>query len=245
MRIRVLLFGVLKDATGHSSEVVDLPDGARIHDLLARYVHRFPRLAAMMPALAVSVNQEYSRTDRELAADDEIALLPPVSGGAPPTAPTPDDVRLVNEPINTDAVLNRLKRPQDGAAVVFEGIVRDNTRGRRTLYLDYEAYEPMALKEMKRLLEEARSRFSISRTSIVHRLGRLQIGETSVLIVVTSAHRSAAFDACRWIIDTLKKTVPIWKKEYFEDGAIWADGEPFPQEIQRPDHTIGHSPASK
>jgi molybdopterin synthase catalytic subunit len=154
-------------------------------------------------------------------------------------------VRIVREPISTQAELDQLKLPQDGAAVVFEGVVRDNTRGRRTLYLDYEAYESMALRQMESLSEQARSNFTIRAVTLVHRLGRLKIGETSVLIVVASAHRGPAFEACRWIIDTLKKTVPIWKKEYFEDGAVWADGEPFPKEIVRPDGTIGVQPASK
>jgi molybdopterin synthase catalytic subunit len=116
---------------------------------------------------------------------------------------------------------------------VFEGVVRNQTRGRTTLYLDYEAYEEMALEQLELLADEALRRFQIRDVAIVHRLGRLEIGETSVLIAVLSAHRGAAFDACRWLIDTLKGTVPIWKKEYFEDGAVWADGEPFPAEIPR------------
>ena len=127
--------------------------------------------------------------------------------------------------------LQKLKQPEDGAALVFEGVVRNHTRGRKTLYLDYEAYEEMALKQMNALAEQACSQFQIRDVALIHRLGRLQIGETSVLIVVASAHRAAAFEACRWLIDTLKKSVPIWKKEYFEDGAVWADGEPFPPEI--------------
>jgi molybdopterin synthase catalytic subunit len=123
--------------------------------------------------------------------------------------------------------------------------VRNNTRGRRTLYLDYEAYEAMALKQMDELAGEAREKFSVRAIGLVHRLGRLEIGETSVLIVVASAHRGPAFEACRWLIDTLKKKVPIWKKEYFEDGAVWADGEPFPEEIARPTSAIGGQAASK
>jgi molybdopterin synthase catalytic subunit len=114
---------------------------------------------------------------------------------------------------------------------VFEGIVRNNTRGRRTLFLDYEAYEEMAVKEMESLIARALDQFQVRDAVIIHRLGRIEIGETSVLIVVASAHRAAAFDACRWLIDTLKRTVPIWKKEYFEDGAVWSDGEPFPEHI--------------
>jgi molybdopterin synthase catalytic subunit len=126
-----------------------------------------------------------------------------------------------------------MKHGEDGAAVVFEGIVRNQTRGRRTLYLDYEAYEEMALSEMEKLAEQALKQFAVRDLALVHRLGRLKIGETSVLVVVASAHRAAAFDACRWLIDTLKRTVPIWKKEYFEDGAVWADGEAFPDEVRR------------
>ena len=126
-----------------------------------------------------------------------------------------------------------LKRGEDGAALIFEGVVRNQTRGRKTLYLDYEAYEEMALQQMELLAGQALQQFQIRDVAIVHRLGRLEIGETSVLIAVASAHRAAAFDACRWLIDTLKRTVPIWKKEHFEDGAVWADGDPFPPDIPR------------
>ena len=123
-----------------------------------------------------------------------------------------------------------MKAGPDGAVCVFDGIVRDNSRGRKTLYLDYEAYREMALEQMRGLAGEAVTKFGVRDVALVHRLGRLMVGETSVLVVVASAHRGAAFDACRWLIDTLKKTVPIWKKEQFVDGAIWADGEPFPEE---------------
>jgi molybdopterin synthase catalytic subunit len=124
-----------------------------------------------------------------------------------------------------------MKYPASGALVIFDGRVRDNSRGRRTLYLEYEAYESMALKQLQTLVGEARVRFAIEDAAIVHRLGRIEIGKTSVFIAVASAHRADGFEACRWLIDTLKKTVPIWKKEYFADGAVWADGEPFPAEI--------------
>ncbi|MFZ3266551.1 MAG: molybdenum cofactor biosynthesis protein MoaE [Terriglobales bacterium] len=249
MKIRVLFFGMLKDFVGRSSDYVDLPEGARVEDVLAHYACQAPRLEAMRPALALSVNQEYAHADRALAAGDEVGLLPPVSGGAPEAnsevKATRGEIRMVREPIIAESVLRSVKRPEDGAAVVFEGVVRDNTRGRRTLYLDYEAYEAMALKQMEGLAQTARERYGVGGVSIVHRLGRLEIGETSVLIIVASAHRGAAFEACRWIIDTLKKTVPIWKKEYFEDGAVWADGEAFPEEIRRPGGTAGSEAASK
>ena len=134
---------------------------------------------------------------------------------------------------------------EDGAVVVFDCIVRNNTRGRRTLCLVYEAYPEMALRQMRDLAEQAIAAHGVRQVAMVHRLGRLEVGETSVLIAVSSAHRAQAFEACRWLIDTLKKTVPIWKKEYFEDGAVWADGEAFPEEIRRLGDTAGEEPASK
>ncbi len=140
-------------------------------------------------------------------------------------------IEIVDTPIAADAIVAGMKTGGDGAVCVFDGIVRDNTRGRRTLYLDYEAYREMALAQMQRIAQEAIPKFGVRDVALVHRLGRLAMGETSVLIVAASAHRAAAFDACRWLIDTLKKTVPIWKKETFADGAVWADGEPFPAEL--------------
>lgn len=230
VKINVLFFGLLKDVMGQSHETLDLPQDARVKDVLLHYAQASPKLESMMSSLAIAVNQEYAGADRELREGDEVGLLPPVSGGAQGEG----EVRIVHDPIDTEAVVDRLKHPSDGAVVIFDGIVRDNTRGRRTLYLNYEAYEAMALKKMESLEAEARTRFAVRAISLIHRLGRLKIGETSVLIVVASAHRGVAFEACRWIIDTLKKTVPIWKKEFFEDGAVWADGEPFPEEIRAP-----------
>jgi molybdopterin synthase catalytic subunit len=140
-------------------------------------------------------------------------------------------IEITDGVIPAAEIVAEMKAGSDGAVCVFDGIVRDNTRGRRTLFLDYEAYREMALGQMTGLAREAVTKFSVRDVALVHRLGRLEVGETSVLIVVASAHRGAAFDACRWLIDTLKKTVPIWKKEHFVDGAVWADGEPFPEEI--------------
>jgi molybdopterin synthase catalytic subunit len=139
-------------------------------------------------------------------------------------------VEITDDVIPVAEVAAEIKDGADGAVCVFDGIVRDNSRGRKTLYLDYEAYREMALEQMRGLASEAVTKFGVRDVAVVHRLGRLVVGETSVLIVVASAHRGAAFEACRWLIDTLKKTVPIWKKEQFVDGAIWAEGEPFPEE---------------
>jgi molybdopterin synthase catalytic subunit len=217
---------MLKDLAGKSSDVLDLPDKAVVRDLLNHYSSELPRMREVLTSIAVAVNQEYAGPELVLKADDEVGLLPPVSGGSGRST-------IVRNAIDTPGVLARIKRGEDGAAVVFEGVVRNQTRGRRTLYLDYEAYEDMALAEMEKLAEQALKQFAVRDIALVHRLGRLEIGEASVLIVVASAHRAAAFDACRWLIDTLKRTVPIWKKEYFEDGAVWADGEAFPEEVRR------------
>ena len=262
MQVRVLFFGVLKDISGTSSEVVELRAGDSVRDLIAHYERQAPHLGHWLPSLALAVNQQYADPETRLNAGDEVALLPPVSGGAGSAADQaspkqsaelesrPGEAKLraryasiVREPIDTQAALTRLKRAEDGAALVFEGVVRNQTRGRRTLYLDYEAYEAMALAQMESLAAQALSQFPIRDVALIHRVGRLEIGETSVVIAVVSAHRAAAFEACRWLIDTLKRTVPIWKKEHFADGAVWADGEPFPPEIARANCSAAGSPA--
>jgi molybdopterin synthase catalytic subunit len=238
MQVRVLFFGVLKDLLSSSGEAVTLPEGATVAQLMEQLRngngidHRAESAGhPVWSALAVAVNREYAAASAVLHEGDEVALLPPVSGGADVAALAPI-VALTREPIDRDALVAALQEPGDGAVVVFDGIVRDNTRGRKTLYLDYEAYEEMAVNQMQKLAREAGERFAIDRVGVVHRLGRLEIGESSIVIVVTSAHRGAAFDACRWLIDTLKRTVPVWKKEHFADGAVWKDGEPFPAELQ-------------
>ena len=242
MRVRVLFFGMLKDLVGRSADSIDLPDGAVVRDVIAHYELTVPRLKESLPSLALAVNQQYAAPDTKLKADDEVALLPPVSGGAPESeggaperqlAGRPRYCLIVRDRIDSSRSVAGLKSGEDGAVVVFEGVVRNQTRGRKTNHLEYEAYEEMALQQMEALAAQALQQFQIRDLAIVHRLGRLEIGETSVLIAVVSAHRAAAFEACRWLIDTLKRTVPIWKKEYFEDGAVWADGEPFPVEIPR------------
>ena len=151
------------------------------------------------------------------------------------TAPLHDDIfELVREPIDPGTLIVHLRAPEDGAIVTFDGFVRNQSHNRRTLYLDYEAYEPMALAKMREIAAQLYEKYRIHRLAIVHRLGRLEIGETSVFIAVSAPHRAAAFDACRFAIDNLKRTVPIWKKEYFEDGAVWADGELPPAPVATP-----------
>ena len=146
-----------------------------------------------------------------------------------------DLIVLVHKPIDADALIHHVRAGADGAIVTFDGCVRNQSHGRRTLYLEYEAYESMAIAKMREIASEVHAKFPIDRVAIAHRLGRLEIAETSVFIAVSAPHRAAAFEACRFAIDTLKRSVPIWKKEYFEDGAVWADGElpPIPQDTPR------------
>ena len=237
MRVRVLFFGQLKDIVGVAQEDAELSDGARVEDLFERYGRRFPKLAEFRASIAASVNQEYVGWRSPLASGDEVAFLPPVSGGEH-TAVVEDIFQIVREPIRASELVESLKAPDDGAVVVFDGFVRNNFKGRRTLHLEYEAYEPMALAKMREIGAHIRANFPIHRLLMVHRLGRLEIGETSVLIAVSSPHRRAAFDACRYAIDTLKRAVPIWKKEFFAGGAAWAEGEVASQEaISRPDES--------
>jgi len=227
IQVQVLSFGVLKDQLGAES-TVDLPNGSTVASLVEHL--RARTNAPALQGMAVSVNAEYATAAQILADGDEVGLLPPVSGGSSAEVVT----ALTRQPIQADPLIAAAKQGEDGAVVVFDGIVRNNTRGRHTLYLDYEAYEEMAEKQIRELATEARAKFGVRHVSIVHRLGRLQVGETSVLILVASAHRAAAYEASRWLIDTLKKTVPIWKKETFADGAVWADGESFPAELSIP-----------
>jgi MoaE-MoaD fusion protein len=240
MQVCVLTFGVLKDWLGAAEATVELPEGATVAELLARLSER--RASDLLRGIAVSVNAEYAALDQALREGDEVGLLPPVSGGsarpgAARTAKVPPEIveemevatALTREPIDVEKLVAAAKRGEDGAVVVFEGTVRNNSRGRLTLHLDFEAYEEMAANQMNELANEACGRFGVRHVTLVHRLGQLRVGDTSVLIVVASAHRAPAFEACRWLIDMLKKTVPIWKKETFQDGAVWVAGEPFPE----------------
>jgi molybdopterin synthase catalytic subunit len=236
MRIRVLLFGQLKDIVGQREEVLDLAPGTTLSQLLSRYGDLFPRFQSLVGSIACAVNQQYAPSSVVLNENDEVGFLPPVSGGSGGPAPSGEEHRtghcaIIWSKIKTYEIAESLKSPEDGAAVIFEGIVRNNTRGRQTIHLDYEAYLPMAVNELEKLSQEALRLYQIRDVRIVHRLGRLEIGETSVAICIGSAHRGAAFDACRWIMESIKRTIPIWKKEQFEDGAVWVDGQPFPEDL--------------
>lgn len=231
MKVTVLYFGQLRELAGKREAQVEVPEASTVRDLFEQCSREFPALKDFKDVIAIGVNRDFAERDRVLSPGDEVAMMPPVSGGTPRDPPF---VRMQQERIVPQDVVPKYEWPEDGAIVIFDGVVRNNSRGRSTEYLVYESYEEMALKQLRELAEEAKRRFAIRNVALVHRTGRIEVGESSVLIAVYSAHRAAAFDACRWLIDTLKKTVPIWKKEYFKDGAVWADGEPFPEEIVAP-----------
>jgi molybdopterin synthase catalytic subunit len=220
MKVKVLFFGPTHDLMGFAQEQWEVPEGESVAGLWRSYKERFPRLGEISGLLVVAVNQEIAAPSQLLRDGDEVAFLPPVSGGA-----GKDVYRLTRDPVHSADLASQLKAPHDGAVVVFEGIVRDHFRGRKTLFLEYEAYEPMALRKMEEIGQEAKGKFAIDRIGMIHRLGRVEIGETSVAIVVAATHRGAAFEACHYAIDRLKQVVPIWKKEHFEDGAVWAESE--------------------
>ncbi len=228
MKVRVLFFARLKELTGQEMIEFEIESFSRISDLWALLCKRFPELEMIGNTVIFSRNQEYAGMQTEIHEGDELAIFPPVSGGLdtspayPPNA-AGDVIQIVYESIAVELLTGRLCQPADGAVVVFSGIVRNHTGDRRTLFLEYEGYVPMALSKMEEIARTVRQRWTINRVGIVHRLGRLQIGEISVVIIVTSAHRKAAFEACQYAIDTLKRIVPIWKKEYYEDGEGWIE----------------------
>jgi molybdopterin synthase catalytic subunit len=231
--VRVLFFGAARDAVGQAEIDLQLASAADMTTARTQLLAQHPGLQHFGKSLLFAVNQEYAEPGRQLDDGDELAVFPPVSGGSPgyagaPPASSPehDFFELTTDSIDVAAVARRVVLPQCGATVTLDGYAREWTKGRRTLYLVYEAYEPMALREMKRLGEQAHERFDIAHIGIVHRTGRLEIGETSVVISVSAPHRRAAFEACEWAIRELKRTVPIWKKEVFEDGEIWVESEP-------------------
>jgi molybdopterin synthase catalytic subunit len=224
---------VLRDIVGLREDQLDLPAGGRLESVFEHYAARFPRLKGMAASVVLALNQEFSTPSAALQEGDEVAFLPPVSGGSGPYTheicdpDTGNFFALTREAIHVQGggIASRLLRGEDGAFVNFEGVARNNTKGRPTRYLEYECYEAMAVKMMAQIGREIATTFPIGRIAMVHRLGRLEIGETSVAVVVTAPHRKPAFEAALEGINRLKRLVPVWKKEYFVDGEVWVDGE--------------------
>lgn len=254
MRVKILFFGAARDAVGHGEVEFVLAGTPTSSGAFAQVLEGFPDLRRFGRSLLFAVNQEYAAADRAVNEGDELAVFPPVSGGSTQetasreetttsntgtagVSPAPtlkatkesknphDFFELTTDPIDVGAVARRVILPECGATVTLDGYAREWTKGRRTLYLVYEAYAPMAQRELERLGREVHEQFEIAHIGVVHRTGRLEIGETSVVIAVSAPHRRAAFAACEWAIRELKRTVPIWKKEVFEDGEVWVEGE--------------------
>lgn len=229
MQVKLLFFASLKDIVGSRQLDLDIPSGATVNDLLERLESRYPGLQRYRSIVLTSLNEEYVDRQAVISDGDEVALFPPVSGGSSPEpilSERPREIyRLTRERIDARDIAELILRPEDGALCIFEGVVRNNSKGKKTHYLEYEAYETMALKTMEEIGEFVRNAWDIGCVAIVHRLGHMDIGETSVAIIITSPHRRASFDACEYAIDRLKKIVPIWKKEFFEDGEVWIEGQ--------------------
>ncbi len=239
MQIQVLFFGMLKDIVGRSEERLELPGPVAVNGVFAHYAEQYPRLREMASSIVLARNQEFADGAAAVADGDEIAFLPPVSGGnSGPYTHVIEDAAghffaLTRQPIDIKQVAARLLRGEDGAIVHFEGVVRNNTKGRATRFLDYECYEGMAVKMMASIGREVAASYEVGRVGMVHRLGRMEIGETSVAVIVCSPHRRAAFEAALEGINRLKKLVPVWKKEYFADGEVWVEGDWDDSVIQR------------
>ena len=215
-----MFFGVLRDVTGLREDSIEIPDGGLAATVFEHYSARFPRLGEMSKSIVLAVNQKFCAPSEALSDGDELALLPPVSGGSGENI-----FELTREAIDAASLSRRILSGEDGAIVTFEGVTRNNTKGRATRYLDYECYEAMALKTMTGIGEDIARTMQISRIAMVHRLGRVEIGETSVVVIAVAPHRRPAFEAALEGINRLKRLVPVWKKEYFEDGEVWVDGE--------------------
>lgn len=230
MQVRLLFFATLKDIIGAREMRLEVPKGSTVADVLTHLESNYPRVKDYRPVVLTAINEEYVDQNTSVHDGDEVAIFPPVSGGdigsEVVTISRPGELyQITRDPIDTQKISQQLLRPEDGAICVFEGVVRNNSKGKRTLHLVYEGYETMALKKLEEIGILVKQAWDIGCIAMIHRLGHLDIGETSVAVIVTSAHRRAAFDACHYAIDKLKKVVPIWKKEFFEDGEIWIEGQ--------------------
>ena len=231
MRIRLRYFARMREDLGRSEETREVASGTTVAALVDTLVAENPSLAGLAPALMVMVNEDYVTPGQTLADGDEVAIVPPVSGGSGESASQEGGdgpssrFAVVTGPLDPRLVESLVASPSAGALVTFTGSVRDHARGRAVLSLDYEAYGPAAVKMLARIGDEIGQRWGIDRVAIWHRTGLLGVGEASVVIAVTSAHREEAFAACQYAIERLKQIVPIWKKEHYADGAVWIGSE--------------------
>ncbi len=218
MKVQVRFFARYREAAGRDRVELELPEGGTVEAAWAAVVERYPALSPYRPHTLFAVGQDYVDPQHPLRSGDEVCLFPPVSGGAG----GPGLYRLTTEPLSEAAATAAVAHPEAGGLVVFSGVVRNETGGRRVKFLEYEAYQPMAEAKMREIGAAVHARWpGVKAVAMVHRVGRLEIGEASVIIAVSATHRAEAFEACRYAIDRLKETVPVWKKEHFEDGEVW------------------------
>ncbi len=213
MRVKVKFFALYREIVGLRETQADFPAGSTALDVWEGFAKDHPQLAPGLPHTRFAVNGQYVDARTALNDGDEVVFIPPVSGGA--------DFEITPDPIDVNSVVESIRHDEDGGVVTFVGVVRNQNRGKRVLYLEYEAYPEMAIGEMRAIGEEITSRWGLHHVRIVHRVGRIEVGEASVVIAVAAPHRDVAFDACRFAIDRLKETVPVWKKEVYADGEVW------------------------
>ncbi|GAX91905.1 molybdopterin converting factor subunit 1 [Effusibacillus lacus] len=217
MTLKVRFFAGVAEATGQREYTVSLEEGATVADLLAKLQEAFPNAADLLAKSFFSVNQEYADFHTVIRNGDELAVIPPVSGGSGADA----RFEITSEPLSADKIIQKVSNPYAGAILTFVGTVREFTHGQRTVLLEYEAYPEMAVKKMAEIAAEIEEKWPGTQVAISHRIGRLEIEEASVMIAVATPHRAASFEAGRYAIERLKQVVPIWKKEIWEDGSEW------------------------
>ncbi|MHB0868180.1 MAG: molybdenum cofactor biosynthesis protein MoaE [Chloroflexota bacterium] len=216
MKVRVRFFALYRELVGLRETQADLPPGATALDAWRLFAERCPQLAPNLSHTRFAVNGQYVDPGSPLRDGDELVFIPPVSGGAGGSM-----FDVTDKPIDVNRVVEAVRHDEDGAVVTFVGVVRDENRGKRVLYLEYEAYPEMATGKMREIGEEIADRWGLHHVAIVHRVGRMGVGEASVVIAVAAPHRDVAFEACRYAIDHLKEAVPVWKKEAYTDGEVW------------------------
>ena len=228
LKVTVRLFALYRERAGRDQMSLDLAPGATVADLLAEVRRLLPGLAPPTVNIVAAVNTDYATLDMVLSDGDDVALIPPVSGGE-------DMIHITREPLDPEGVTARVRKDTNGAVVTFLGTTRLFADGRKVLRLEYEAYEEMALRELEKIRLEIKSEWKVADVAVSHRIGRVDIGEISLVVAVASPHRKEAFEACHALVDRLKERAPIWKKEFFEDGHRWVaceeHGHTVPQEV--------------
>ena len=220
MKVALHLFASVREAVGAREVCLELDDGATVQDLKRRLAIDYPRLEPMLERTVFAIDDEYVPYEERLHDGAEVALIPPVSGGSEDGL-----FKVTHDPMNADELVRLVRRDEAGAVSLFYGDVRNHSEGRSVDRLEYEAHESMALRKMREVAAETKQRYpEVCEVGVWHRIGMLEIGETSLLVAVSSPHRRDAFEACHWCVDRIKEVVPVWKKEHWSDGSAWVEG---------------------